>query len=126
MGNELIFYGSGGYQPVKDDNPLPVKLMADVQSANIVGRTWQIAPDTTTPTLIAAANPNRRSILITNKTGAQIVYVGFEPTVAATSGGYLAAAAGSSITIAAKGAIYGLSISAAQTLAVLEESYVSP
>jgi hypothetical protein len=123
MLNVITYHDGQAYGEVKNDNPLPVKVIADVQSGNVVGTAKQVAVSEVTPTQIAPANPYRRSILMTNKTGAQIVYFGFDNTVSATNGGYIAAAAGSSVTLTAKGAIYGLSITAAQTLAVVEESY---
>jgi hypothetical protein len=125
MGFTLSFFDGQGHRDVANDNPYPVKIMEDVQSANITGTTKQVVVSETLVTLIADANPNRRSILLTQKTGAQIVYYGFNTSVSATTGGYIAAAAGSSVTLTAKGAIYGLSITAAQTLAVVEESYES-
>ena len=102
------------------NQPLPV----EDTNRNVVGRTEQVAPVTTAGgTLVAPANPFRKSILITNITGAQVVYLGFDKVPTSATGHYLHSAAGSSVTIYAKSAIWGLSITAAQTLSVMEEEY---
>ena len=103
--------------------PLPVNVVEDVQSRPIDGTTAQVSV-TTTAVLIAAANPFRRSIKITNITGTQVVYLGFSDQVSSTTGDYLHSVAGSNSTIFAKGAIWGLAITSTQTVSVLEESYV--
>lgn len=71
--------------------------------------------------LIVAARAGRRSVTITNITGTQPVYIKSTSTTdGATTGFYLAAAVGASVTIAYTGALYGTSPTAAQTLAVME------
>ena len=115
---------------VQFDNPLPVKVMEDVQSRSVrvnTGVPAQVAVSTSVATLIAPANPNRRSLLLTNLTGTQICYLGLgtpSPTIAAgTARAMLTGAVGSNITFYAKDAIWGLSATAAQTILVWEEEY---
>lgn len=109
---------------VSDGHPFPVKLMEDVQSRKITAKVFQAAPGTSA-VLVAQANPARRAIMLTNITGAQIVYVGFGAGLTSSNGQYLHSAAGSNITLYTKDAIWALSISAAQTLSVLEEEYTA-
>lgn len=74
-----------------------------------------------TSLLIVAARTGRRSVMITNITGTQPIYLrGSATTDGATTGFYLAAVAGASVTIPYSGALYGTSPTAAQTLAVME------
>ena len=105
------------YEEVTIRTPLPVVT----REGTCVGATYQVAV-ATTATLIAPANPRRKSIKITNKTGTQILYLGFAADVSSSNGDYLAASAGSSMTLSAKQPIYGIAISGAQTVTVLEES----
>lgn len=113
---------------VQYDNPLPVKVMEDVQSRNVQvndAAATQVVVSTSVPTLIAAANPNRRSVLLTNLTGSQICHLRNDSTVAAgTSKAILTGAVGSNVTFYAKDAIWGLSATSAQTVLVWEEEYV--
>lgn len=74
-----------------------------------------------TSLLVVAARSGRRSVTITNITGTQPVYLkGTASIDGTTTGFYLAAVAGASITIPYSGALYGTSPTAAQTLAVME------
>lgn len=110
---------------VSRSNPFPVSVINDSQNGQVRGRTFQVAPVTTAAgTLIAPANSARRSLLIVNLTGAQIVYYGYNAAPTATNGGYIAATAGANVTLYSHEAIYGLSAVAAQTLSVTEEEYV--
>ena len=118
--SELKFFDGQAHITASNEDPYPVKVMQDLQSANIVGTTRQVSVATTT-TLIAPANPRRRSILITMITGTQIVYYGFTPLLVAGSGGYLHSSAGSSVTTYAKGEIYAIAITGAQTVSITEE-----
>lgn len=71
--------------------------------------------------LVVAARSGRRSVTVTNITGTQPVFLkGAADITGATTGFYLAAVAGASITIPYSGALYGTSPTAAQTLAVME------
>lgn len=74
-----------------------------------------------TSLLVVAARAGRRSVMVTNITGTQPVFLkGIADITGATTGFYLAAVAGASITIPYSGALYGTSPTAAQTLAVME------
>lgn len=74
-----------------------------------------------TSLLVVAARSGRRSVTVTNITGTQPVFLkGAADITGATTGFYLAAVAGASITIPYSGALYGTSPTAAQTLAVME------
>lgn len=110
---------------VQFDNPLPVSVLADVQTQAIRINTSipaQVVVSTSVPTLIAPANPNRRSLLLTNLTGTQICHLLNANTVAAgTSRAILTGVAGSNMTVYAKDAVWGLSAVAAQTVLVWEE-----
>jgi hypothetical protein len=70
-------------------------------------------------TLIVAARTGRQSVTITNITGTQAVYIGNSGVLVST-GVYLPASAGASITIPTAAALYATSPTAAQTLGVLE------
>lgn len=113
---------------VQFDNPLPVTVKGDVQSGAVQlndGIPAQVAVSTSVVTLIAPANPRRRSLLLTNLTGTQLCHLSNHNGVSATnSRAVLTAAAGSNITIYAKDAVYGLSATAAQTVLVWEEEGV--
>lgn len=86
---------------------------------------YQVSVSTSTTTLIAPENPRRRSLMLTNLTGTQICYLSNQSTVASTSArAMLTAAPGSSITIYAKDAVYGLSATSAQTVLIWEEEVV--
>ena len=114
----LRFHDGQSYNDVDDDNPLPVKVVTDAaQSDDIL--TGQVSVGTTM-TLIVAANPARKSVLITNITGTQVIYVG-PLGVTTSNGSYLHSAAGSNVTINTKAAVYGIAVTAAQTVSYLEE-----
>ena len=118
--------GSSEAEAASSLNPVPVKIMADVQWQYIQAKIpAPIAVDNTTVTLIVPANSRRRSVLITQVTGAQLVYLHVDSRVSATRyGTVLTAAVGSSATFYCKNAIYGLAASAAQTVGIWEEEYV--
>lgn len=106
-------------------NPFPVSVINDAQNGNVRGRTFQVTcVQTAGGTLIAPANSARRSLLIVNKTGTQIAYYGYNAAPTATNGGYIAATAGANVTLYSHEAVFGLSITADQTLSVTEEEYV--
>ncbi len=113
---------------VEAGHPLPVSIIQDVQSRNIKV-TPGLAPvvvSTSTVTLIVPANPNRRSVLLTNVTGTQICYLHVSNAVSATNyAAILTGAVGSNATFYTKEAIYGLSASSAQTIGIWEEGYVN-
>ena len=104
-------------------NQLPTRVMEDVQSGNI--RALIPAPvvvATASATRIVPANANRRSVLITQVTGAQLVYLHIDDDVSATRyGTVLTAAVGSSVTFYCKDAIWGIAATADQTCGVWEE-----
>ena len=104
-------------------NPLPTRVREDVQSGNIRALIpAPVAVSQTTTTLIVPANPARRSVLITQVTGAQLVYLHIDDDVSTTRyGTILTAAVGSSVTFYCKDAIWGLAATAAQTVGVWEE-----
>ena len=118
----LRFYDGQAYLDAKNEEPFPVKVMADVQSRGIVGKVTQVSCGTTA-TLLAPANPRRRAVKITNVTGTQIVYLGFDSGVTSSNGDYLHSVAGSNTTIYASDAVYGIASVSAQTLSVLEETF---
>ena len=76
-------------------------------------------------TLIASANAKRKSILITGITGTNLTYIGFSNGVSSGTGQLLPASVGASLTIESQNAIWGIAITAAQTVSVLEEEYVT-
>ena len=120
MPETLRFHDGQAYLEASNEEPYPVKVLSDPQSRNVIGSTSQVAVGTTA-TLIAPANPNRRSILLTGITGTQITYIGFTNSVSSTTGHYVPASVGANVTIFAKGAIFGIAASSAQTFSVLEE-----
>lgn len=72
-------------------------------------------------TLIVPARAGRQSVVISNITGTQPVYiVSSASTTGATTGFFIAGTAGASVTIATAAAIYATSPTAAQTLSYLE------
>jgi len=74
----------------------------------------------TTATQIVAARTGRNAITVTNKTGSQQVYVGPTSAVTATTGQLLPAGVGASITLPYTGALFGIAVSATQTVTVAE------
>ena len=89
---------------------------------NVVGNTSQVSVGTTA-TRIAGANPFRKSLKITNVTGTQLIYLGFSNAVSSSTGDYLHSAAGSNTTIDVSGEIWGIAITGAQTVSVMESEY---
>lgn len=74
-----------------------------------------------TATLLVAARSGRQSVVISNITGTQPVYlVASAVTTGATTGFFIAGTAGASATISGSSAVYGTSPTAAQTVSVLE------
>lgn len=72
-------------------------------------------------TLVVAARAGRQSVTISNVTGTQPVYfVATAATTGATTGFFLAGAAGASVTVNTTAAIYATSPTAAQTLSFIE------
>lgn len=72
-------------------------------------------------TLLVAARAGRRSVMLTNITGTQPVFLkAVSDITGATTGFYVAGVAGATITIPYSGALYGTSPTAAQTLGVME------
>lgn len=70
-------------------------------------------------TQIVAARAGRGAVTITNVTGAQQIFIGVAG-VTATTGTLLPAAVGASLTIPTNAAIFGIALTAAQTVSVLE------
>lgn len=70
-------------------------------------------------TQIVAARSGRQSVIITNITGTQPVYLG-ATGVTVSTGLFLAGSVGASVTIATSAAIFATSPTAAQTLSYLE------
>ena len=100
------------------NEPIPTKESIHL----VVGRTEQVSVGTSA-TLIAPANPHRKSIKITNVTGTQLVYVGFSNAVTSSNGDYMHSSAGSNTTLAVSGQVWGIAAVSAQTVSVLEEEY---
>jgi hypothetical protein len=105
----------------------PVGTTADPFYNRIIGAatiaTSQAATSISPATslLLVAARTGRQSVTITNITGTQPVFlVSTANATGATTGAYLGAAAGSSVTINTSAAIYGTSPTAGQTVSVLE------
>lgn len=101
-----------------------VLILGDVQSDNIRVNPipTQIAVSTSVATLIVPANSRRRSVRLTNLTGSQVCHLDIDNSVSATtSRAILTAAIGNTITFYTKDAIWGLSITGAQTVLVWEE-----
>ena len=119
---QLRYYDGQAHVTATEEDPYPVRVMSDVQSRNVTGRTGQVSV-ATTATLIVPANASRRSLKLTQITGTQIVYIGFTPAVSSTTGDYFSNVAGSTMTIYAKGAMYGIAASSAQTVSWMEEEY---
>lgn len=72
-------------------------------------------------TLLVAARTGRQSVMITNITGTQPIYLtSTSSTTGATTGFFLAGAAGATVTLSTSAAVYGTSPTAAQTVSVLE------
>ena len=118
----LRYHDGQSYLEGSETHPYPVKVMADPAARSINGSTKQIVVGTAI-TLILAANPKRVSAKITNITGTQISYIGFSEAITSSTGDYLHSAAGSNTTIYAKGPIWGIAITAAQTVSVMEEEW---
>jgi hypothetical protein len=70
-------------------------------------------------TLIVPARAGRQSVVISNITGTQPVYLGTS-AVAAATGLFVAGAVGASVSIPTAAAIYATSPTAAQTLSYME------
>lgn len=84
-----------------------------------------VVVSTSVPTQIVLANPNRASVLLSNFTGTQLVYLFPDNTVSATKyTGFLAGSVGSNVTLYTRKAVWGLANSSAQTLAIWEEEFV--
>lgn len=72
-------------------------------------------------TLLVAARAGRQSVVISNITGTQPVFiVATAATTGATTGFFIAGTAGASVTVSTSAAIYGTSPTAAQTVSILE------
>lgn len=72
-------------------------------------------------TLLVAARSGRRTVVFTNITGTQPVYLtATAVTTGVTTGFFIAGAAGASATISTAAAVYGTSPTAAQTVSVME------
>ena len=96
----------------------------------IRGLNGQVALSTTVVLQVRPANPRRSSLMIQNLTGTQLVFWGYETpggpgaAVSSTTGSFLAAAVGASVSIQSQGAIYAIAATATQTVAWTEEEYV--
>lgn len=122
----LVFTDSDGgtMLEVAADQPLPVYTDAPV--VRVTDEATQVVVSTSVPTLIARANPKRVRLILTNLTGSQICHLRNDSMVSATtSRAILTAAVGNTFTTTAQDAIYGLSISATQTVLVWEEEIVT-
>lgn len=72
-------------------------------------------------TLIVAARSGRQSVLLTNITGTQPVFiVNAANTTGTTTGFFLAGTVGATVTVATTAALYATSPTSAQTIGVLE------
>ena len=100
------------------NNPIPVRDAI----VSVSGNTTQVSVGTSA-TRIAGGNSYRKSIKITNVTGTQIIYLGFSNGVSSSTGDYLHSAAGSNTTLAVSGEVWGIAITGAQTVSVMEEEY---
>ena len=83
----------------------------------------QVAISITVPTRICPANPSRRSVKVTNVTGSNIVWIGEDSSVTATTGDYLHSGIGSNNVYWGTGELWGLAVTAAQTVSVAEDVY---
>lgn len=105
---------------------LPTTATAPNFSRSVGGATIATAQAVTSispaaATLLVAARAGRTSVVITNITGTQPVYlVASAVTTGATTGHFVGGAAGSTVTIETQAAIYGTSPTAGQTVSVLE------
>lgn len=89
----------------------------------IFGTTTQKVASITVPVLLVPRNDRRRAVTLTNLTGAQDVFLGFNSLLSATNGDLLLATKGSSRSYFTPDEIWGISLVAAQTLTISEESY---
>ena len=72
-----------------------------------------------TETLIVAANPTRRAVIITNL-GTTAVYLGNSTGVTTGNGDLLPGIVGASVTIPTTAAIYGIAATGSQSVSFLE------
>ena len=98
----------------------PIEIMESVKP--VVGNTSQVSVGTTA-TRIASANRYRKSLKITQITGTQIVYIGFTNAVSTSTGDYLHSAAGSNTTLAVQDEVWGIAVTGAQSVSIMEEEY---
>lgn len=72
-------------------------------------------------TQLVAARAGRQSVMITNITGTQPIYfTATAATTGVTTGYFLAAAVGATVTLSTAAAVFGTSPTAAQTVSVME------
>jgi len=82
--------------------------------------TNQVTVATTATLVIAARAAGRNAVTITNITGAQPSYYGPTNAVTAANGHFLPGTVGASITLPYSGAVYGIAVTAAQTVSFAE------
>lgn len=74
----------------------------------------------TTLTSIIGQRSSRRGVIIANITGTDTIYIGTENGVSSTAGYPIPATANASIYIPTTAALYGIVVTTAQTVGVLE------
>lgn len=114
----LYFSPDGSEEPegVSSSNPLPARIV----DQPVTFRTGQVSV-ATTATQIVGANSKRKSIKITNVTGTQVVYLGPNQLVSTGNGDYLHSVAGSNTSLSASDEIWGIAVTAAQTVSWMED-----
>lgn len=96
-------------------------VIGQAGSASIATSQAATSISPTAATLLVAARAGRRTVVFTNITGTQPVYlVPTNSITGATTGFFIAGTAGASATISTAAAVYGTSPTAAQTVSVLE------
>lgn len=92
-------------------NPVPIEPLG---SPDVATNQVTVAD---TATLIRAADPRRRGLLIVNH-GTTAVFVG-DSTVTTTTGLLLAGVVGASVSVPTKGAVYGVVASGSQVVSYM-------
>ena len=119
----LVYQNSDGDAVIEasEDTPYPVMDMSQRSLRTAV--LPQVVVSITVPTRICPANPLRRSVKVTNITGTYPVWIDVDSIVSATKGDYLHSGLGSSNTYYGRGELWGLAVTAAQTVSVAEDIF---
>lgn len=117
---QVQMVGAGGAVPPAGSVGDP-SYTREVGSASIATGQVNSSISPATAAQVVAARAGRRAVTITNITGAQPVYItATAATTGVTSGHFIAASAGASITIPTASAVFATSPTAAQTLSFVE------